>query len=77
VDLPSTDWLDPEHFEEVLTSARREAERIAAEMREGRVRRNPIEGRCPAYCTFAPICRRERGPAAERELPEAEEEAAP
>ena len=74
VDLPGTDWLEREEFEEVLRVARGEAARIVGEMRGGRIRRNPIEGTCPSYCTYAPICRRERGPIAEREPPEAEEE---
>ena len=78
LDLGNKDWLEREDFEAVLASAARKAEEIVAAMRDGRVTRDPIDNKCPRYCTFAPICRRERGPAAEQELlPEVEEEVAP
>jgi hypothetical protein len=78
LDLATTDWLDRQAFEEVLAGAARKAQEIAAAMRGGLVTRDPIDNKCPRYCTFAPICRRERGPAAEQELvPEVEEELAP
>jgi len=76
--LGKPDWLDREAFEEVLDKAADKAQQIVAAMRAGHVTRDPIEDKCPRYCTYAPICRRERGPAAESELlPEIEEEVAP
>jgi ATP-dependent helicase/DNAse subunit B len=67
--LYETDVVDREGFEELLADARRRAGVIVARMRRGDVRRDPGPRRglrghdvCPAYCDFAPICRRDRAP---------------
>ncbi|MFL5908799.1 MAG: PD-(D/E)XK nuclease family protein, partial [Solirubrobacterales bacterium] len=55
------DHLDDEAFEEALSAARTRAEEIIASVHAGEVRRDPIGGSCPDWCSFQPICRRERG----------------
>ncbi len=58
--LPKNDWVD----EDTYTKRLREAEELAGEivggMRSGRIDRDPLEGKCPPFCTFAPICRLDR-----------------
>jgi ATP-dependent helicase/DNAse subunit B len=68
--LYDKDLVDREDFEELLADARRRAGEIVARMRRGDVRRDPGprrglrgHGICPAFCDFAPICRRDRAPA--------------
>jgi RecB family exonuclease len=68
--LYEKDLVDREGFEELLADARRRAGEIVARMRRGDVRRDPgprsgLRGHdvCPAFCDFAPICRRDRAPA--------------
>ncbi len=67
--LASTDVLDPEEFEAQLEQARGRAATIVGRMRDGDIRRDPgprpglkDHDVCPAYCDFAPICRRDRAP---------------
>jgi RecB family exonuclease len=67
--LYSGDVVDPEGLEELLDDSRRRAGAIVARMRGGEIRRDPgprpgLRGHdtCPPYCTFAPICRRDRAP---------------
>lgn len=67
--LAKTDSVDREEFEELLTDARRRAGEIVARMRAGQIDRDPgpreglrNHGVCPAFCDFAPICRRDRAP---------------
>jgi ATP-dependent helicase/DNAse subunit B len=55
------DHLDDEAFESALDEAREKAEEIIASVHTGKVVRDPLGGSCPDYCTFQPICRRERG----------------
>jgi ATP-dependent helicase/nuclease subunit B len=64
----STDFLDEEALEEALASAAETAREVVADIRAGRIARNPREGKCPSWCTRAPICRIERA------LPEAVDE---
>ena len=61
--------VEPEALEESLEDARARAGAIVARMRGGDIRRDPgpragLRGHdaCPSYCTFAPICRRDRAP---------------
>ena len=68
--LYDNDLVEREAFEEMLAEARRRAGEIVARMRRGDVRRDPGPRRglrghdvCPAFCDFAPICRRDRAPA--------------
>jgi RecB family exonuclease len=68
-DLYRTDVVEPEGLDELLEETRRRASEIVARIRAGDVRRDPgprfgLRGHdvCPAYCTFAPICRRDRAP---------------
>ena len=68
--LYDKDLVDREGFEEMLADARRRAGEIVARMRRGEIRRDPGPRRglrghdvCPAFCEFAPICRRDRAPA--------------
>jgi RecB family exonuclease len=63
------DVVEPEALEELLEDSRRRAGEIVARMRSGDIRRDPgpragLRGHdaCPSYCTFAPICRRDRAP---------------
>lgn len=67
--LAKTDSIDREEFEELLGDARRRAGQIVARMRAGQIERDPgpreglrNHGICPAFCDFAPICRRDRAP---------------
>jgi hypothetical protein len=67
--LAKTDRVDEERFEELLADARRRAGEIVTRMRAGRIDRDPgpraglrNHGICPAFCDFAPICRRDRAP---------------
>jgi ATP-dependent helicase/DNAse subunit B len=55
------DHLDDEAFEQALDDARDKAEEIVSSVQGGRVVRDPIGGSCPDWCSFQPICRRERG----------------
>jgi RecB family exonuclease len=65
--LYERDVVDPEGWEELLADSRDRAGAIVARMRSGDIRRDPGPRRglrghdvCPAFCTFAPICRRDR-----------------
>ena len=67
--LYDRDVVDPEGFDELLTESRRRAGEIVTRMRGGEIRRDPGPRRglrghdaCPPFCTFAPICRRDRSP---------------
>jgi ATP-dependent helicase/DNAse subunit B len=67
--LAKTDLVEPEEFEQLLADARRRAGEIVARMRSGQIDRDPgpreglrDHGICPAFCDFAPICRRDRAP---------------
>jgi RecB family exonuclease len=55
------DHLDDEAFEAALDEAREKTEEIIAGVHEGKVIRDPLGGSCPDWCSFQPICRRERG----------------
>jgi ATP-dependent helicase/DNAse subunit B len=69
------DHLDDEAFEAALDEAREKTEGIIAAVHEGRVIRDPLGGSCPDWCSFQPICRRERGlPEEEPWSEESEEE---
>jgi RecB family exonuclease len=68
--LYDNDVLDREEFDRMLAEARQRAGEIVARMRRGEIRRDPgpragLRGHdvCPAFCRFAPICRRDRAPA--------------
>jgi len=67
--LSRTDKVDAAEFESLLDDARRRAGEIVARMRAGAIDRDPGprpglrgHGVCPAFCDFAPICRRDRAP---------------
>jgi RecB family exonuclease len=67
--LYDRDVVEAEELEELLADSRRRAGEIVARMRGGEIRRDPGPRRglrghdvCPAFCTFAPICRRDRAP---------------
>jgi hypothetical protein len=67
--LYDRDLVDAEGLEELLVDSRRRAGEIVARMRAGDIRRDPGPRRglrghdaCPPFCTFAPICRRDRAP---------------
>ena len=62
-----TDALDGPEFEATLEAAHATAADVVGRMRDGKVTRNPLGGVCPRWCTFQPICRRERAPLADRE----------
>ena len=55
------DHLKDEDFEAALDAAKQKAEEIVASVQTGQVIRDPIGGSCPDWCSFQPICRRERG----------------
>ena len=67
LDPRPNDHLADEAFEQALDEARLAAAEIADRIQAGDIGRRPLKDRCPDYCTFQPICRRERG------LPEEEE----
>ena len=67
--LYDRDVVEAEELEELLADSRRRAGEIVARMRGGDIRRDPGPRRglrghdaCPPFCTFAPICRRDRAP---------------
>ena len=69
------DHLDEEDFEGALSAARERAAEITGEIQAGQIGRRPIDDRCPSYCAFQPICRRERGlPEEEPQTEEDEQE---
>lgn len=60
LDIVGTDRRDADGFHEALDEAETTAIAAANEMRAGAIRRNPIGGECPKYCSFQTICRLER-----------------
>lgn len=78
-DLYRPDVVDDEELEEILETTRRRGGEIVARIRAGEIRRDPgpregLRGHdvCPTWCSFAPICRRDRAPSyVEREENEA------
>jgi RecB family exonuclease len=68
------DVVDEEGFEQLLEESRERGAEIVARMRAGEIRRDPgpKQGRyhdvCPAFCEFAPICRRDRAPQYEEDV---------
>jgi ATP-dependent helicase/DNAse subunit B len=69
-----TDFLDEDAFGEALVAARDRAREIVAGMRRGLIDRDPIDDRCPRFCRFQPICRRERAVASEPPADDDDEE---
>jgi ATP-dependent helicase/DNAse subunit B len=67
-----TDFLEQEDFDAVLDRAAERAEAVVAQMRAGEVRRRPLDDKCPTYCKFQPICRRERAASLQPEPDEEE-----
>ena len=61
LDPRPNDHLADEDFEQALEDARERAGAIVGEIHAGDIGRRPLNGKCPEYCTFQPICRRERG----------------
>jgi ATP-dependent helicase/DNAse subunit B len=68
------DHVDDDAFEEALDAARVRAIEIAEEIHAGDIGRRPIKDRCPNYCAFQPICRRERALPEEEPATEEDEE---
>ncbi len=68
------DHLDDEAFDQALDDARAKAAEIIAGVQSGKVIRDPIGGSCPDWCSFQPICRRERGLPEEEPWSEEDEE---
>ncbi|MGC4074117.1 MAG: PD-(D/E)XK nuclease family protein [Nibricoccus sp.] len=74
------DVVEEEELAELLAEARRRGGEIVGRIRAGDIRRDPgprapLKGhdQCPTWCSFAPICRRDRAPSyVEREESEAE-----
>jgi hypothetical protein len=56
----------------VLLEARERTEEIISSIQKGDIGRRPLGGTCPKYCTYQPICRRERG--VPEDEPDSEEE---
>ena len=52
LDLYDKDLLDDDDFEAALDAAAARAREIVAAMRGGEIDRNPIDDRCPPFCTF-------------------------
>jgi ATP-dependent helicase/DNAse subunit B len=68
-DLYRGDVVEEEALEELLEETRERAAAIVGRIRAGEIRRDPgpregLRGHdvCPTWCTFAPICRRDRAP---------------
>jgi ATP-dependent helicase/DNAse subunit B len=55
------DWLDKDAIAEHLEAARARSAEFVKRMRTGDIDRDPIDGKCPRYCSFQAICRKERG----------------
>jgi len=68
------DFLEEDVLHDALTDAHQRASEIAAAMSAGTIDRDPIDDKCPKYCRFQPICRRERALVSEPPPEEAEEE---
>ena len=73
-DLYSRDVVPEEELGELLEATRGRAATIVARIRAGEIRRDPgpregLRGHdvCPAFCEYAPICRRDRAPAYEED----------
>ncbi len=60
LDLVKTDRKPADELAELLANAEALAIETATAMRAGRIRRDPLNGECPKYCTFQTICRLER-----------------
>ena len=73
-DFVKTDFLGEDDLIEALDAAHARASGIVADMRAGRITRDPIEDKCPRHCTFQPICRLERAVVVEPTDEETEEE---
>ena len=59
--LPNRDWVDDEKFERGRRHRGVARDRLRrSRSATGEVDRNPLDGKCPWYCTFAPICRMDR-----------------
>lgn len=58
--LHDRDWVEEATFDARLEKAEEMANDYVGNIREGRVKRDPIDDKCPWYCTFAPICRMDR-----------------
>jgi RecB family exonuclease len=68
-DLYRGDVVEEADLEELLEETRRRGGEIVARIRAGEIRRDPgpragLRGHdvCPTWCTFAPVCRRDRAP---------------
>ena len=77
--LKGPDLLDEGEYEQLISDSRARAGAIVARMRSGDIRRDPGpkeglrgHGICPAFCDFAPICRRDRAPEEPRDDDEEE-----
>ncbi|MGZ5341880.1 MAG: PD-(D/E)XK nuclease family protein, partial [Solirubrobacterales bacterium] len=66
------DHLDDDAFEGALAEAQDKAEEIVTAIQAGDIGRRPIGGACPDFCSYQPICRRERGFPDEEPGPEEE-----
>jgi len=73
VDPRPNDHLADERFEAALEDAGARAAEIIEAIQTGQIWRDPIGGRCPSWCDFQPICRRERGLPEEEPGPDADE----
>jgi hypothetical protein len=60
LELVGNDRLDADAFEETIADGRRRALGAGGEMREGTIGRRPLNGECPSWCRYQPICRLER-----------------
>ncbi|MGE0507014.1 MAG: PD-(D/E)XK nuclease family protein, partial [Solirubrobacterales bacterium] len=72
--LYSRDVVPEDELGELLEATRARAATIVARIRTGDIRRDPgpregLRGHdvCPAFCEYAPICRRDRAPAYEED----------
>ncbi|MDX6663082.1 MAG: hypothetical protein QOG09_1184 [Solirubrobacterales bacterium] len=65
-----TDVLPADEFDAKLAGAEQLATELVGRIRGGDIRRDPLGDECPRYCTFAPICRRERARPDPEEDPE-------
>jgi ATP-dependent helicase/DNAse subunit B len=65
--LTRTDLFADDEFDDAIRAARELAIASGRRMRAGDIRRDPLGGECPKYCTFQSICRLERALGLERE----------
>ena len=56
----ASDYLEPEHFDEVIEEARATAVGLVERIKEGDIKHDPHGGECPSWCDLWRMCRKAR-----------------